>query len=114
MVIKCSKKAYFVENTIKMSGGDWKAMFKGVQDNDLELVRFYINAGIDLNYQHPEYVALPLSESIRYNHLQIAELLLSHGAKASIIEIESGVSPLDLARKRGNKEAVDLLKRFNQ
>lgn len=101
-----------VQNSIKMSGGDWKAMFKGVQENDLELVRFYINSGIDVNYQHPEYLALPLSESIRYNHLEVAELLLSNGAKASIIEMESGVSPLDLASKRKNKKAVQLLERF--
>lgn len=100
------------ENKTTMSGGDWKAMFKAIQDNDLELVRFYINHGIDVNYQHPEYLALPLSESIRYNHLEVAELLLSNGAQASIIEIESGVSPLDLARKRSNKKAVDLLARF--
>lgn len=97
-----------------MSGGDWKAMFKGVQENDLELVRFYINSGIDLNYQHPEYMALPLSESIRYNHLEVAELLLSNGAKASIIEMESGVTPIDLARKRSNKKAIILLERFTK
>lgn len=89
-------------------------MFKGVQENDLEIVRFYINAGIDINYQHPEYMALPLSESIRYNHLEVAELLLLHGAEHSLIEIESGMSPIDLARKRKNQKAVDLLERFNK
>lgn len=89
-------------------------MFKGVQENDLELVRFYISSGIDLNYQHPEYMALPLSESIRYNHLEVAELLLLNGAKASIIEMESGVTPIDLARKKRNQKAIDLLDRFNK
>jgi len=43
-----------------MSGGDWKAMFKAVQENDLELVRFYLRSGVDPNYQHPEFMALPL------------------------------------------------------
>ena len=97
-----------------MSGGDWKAMFKGVQDNDLELVKFYINAGIDINYQHPEYMALALSESIRYDHLEIAELLLSNGAETSIIEMESGLLPIDLARKRSNHKAVRLLELFSK
>lgn len=97
-----------------MSGGDWKAMFKAVQDNDLELVRFYINAGIDVNYQHPEYVALPLSESIRYNHLEVAELLLLHGAEPTIIEIESGMTPMNLARTRKNQKAVELLEQFKE
>ena len=95
-----------------MSGGDWKAMFKAVQDNDLELVRFYIRMGVDLNYQHPEYMALALSESIRYDHLDIARELLSHGAQVTLVEMESGKTPLKLAQIRGNKRAVALLKQF--
>lgn len=95
-----------------MSGGDWKDMFKGVEDNDLELVRFYLNKGIDPNYQHPEYMALPLSESIRYNRLDIAELLLSNGADPQIEEMESRLSPIGLAQKLDNAAALDLLKKF--
>ena len=34
-------------------GGDWKDMFQGVKNNDLELVKYYIKIGVDLNYQHP-------------------------------------------------------------
>ena len=47
-----------------MSGGDWKAMFKGIQENDFELVSYYLRIGIDPNYQHPEYMALPLIEEV--------------------------------------------------
>ncbi|MCE7995181.1 MAG: ankyrin repeat domain-containing protein [Roseivirga sp.] len=97
-----------------MSGGDWKTMFKAVQDNDVELIRFYIRAGIDINYQHPEYLALPLSESIRYNHLEAAEVLLLNGAESDIIEAESGMTPTDLAIKKKNQKAIDLLDRFNK
>ncbi len=96
-----------------MSGGDWKAMFKAVQDNDLELVRFYINTGIDLNYQHPEYLALALCESIRYKHLEMTKLLLENGAKASIVEMESNKTALALAQSRNEKAAVALLQQFD-
>ncbi|MFK7799683.1 MAG: ankyrin repeat domain-containing protein [Aureispira sp.] len=95
-----------------MSGGDWKAMFKAVQENDLELVRFYLRSGVDPNYQHPEFMALPLSESIRYNNLEIAQTLLENGAEALATEMESGISPLDLAKRRKVQKAVDLLQRF--
>lgn len=50
-------------------------MFKAIQDNDLELVRFYLRLGMDPNYQHLKVLALPISECIRYNHLEIAQLL---------------------------------------
>ena len=97
-----------------MSGGDWKAMFRGIQEGDLELVKFYLNQGIDPNYQHPEYMALPLSESIRYDHLEIIELLLANGAKTDIIEMESVLTSLQLAKKLQKQKAVDLMEVFTQ
>lgn len=80
-----------------MSGGDWKTMFKAIQENDLELVSFYLRLGMDANYQHPEVLALPLSECKRYNHLDIAQLLLENGAQTSIKETETRMTSLDLA-----------------
>lgn len=92
-----------------MSGGDWKQMFKGIQQNDFELVSYYLKTGIDPNYQHPEYMALPLSECIRYKNIAIAELLLLNGADPTITEMESGVSPIKLASQLENKQMVELL-----
>ena len=92
-----------------MSGGDWKQLFKGTQENDYELVSYYLRCGIDPNYQHPEYMALPLAECIRYNHYEIAELLLQHGADPSIIEAESRATPLQTAVKRKQTRFVELL-----
>jgi len=95
-----------------MSGGDWKQMFKGIESNDLELVKYYLRIGIDPNYQHPEYMCLPLAESVRLNHLEITKLLLTHGADPLIIEMESGGTTLALAQKLNNKNAVEILKGF--
>jgi len=95
-----------------MSGGDWKAMFKGIQENDFELVQFYLKSGIDPNYQHPEFMALPIAESIRYNHIEITKLLLLNGAKPLITEMESGVTPLEIAKREKNSKAIDLLNQF--
>lgn len=95
-----------------MSGGDWKTMFKEVQENDVELVRFYLKSGIDPNYQHPEVMALPLSESIRYNNLEITELLLVNGANPSIIEMESGITSLELVNNINHKKSIDLLENY--
>lgn len=84
-----------------MSGGDWKAMFKAIQENDIDLVEYYLRAGIDPNYQHPEYMALPLAESIRYAHLEVAKLLLENGADPNLIEMESAKTPLEIAEQKG-------------
>ena len=96
-----------------MSGGDWKAMFKGIQENDFELVKFYLKSGIDPNYQHPEYMALPLSESIRYGHIEITKLLLSNGANPKLREMESGITSLVLAQKLSKQTVIDLIMQYN-
>ncbi len=95
-----------------MSGADWKIMFRAVQANDIELVKYYLKMGIDPNFQHPEYMALPLAESIRYNYLEIAELLLQNGAKSSIREMETGITTLETAKRLGNEKVLELLDRF--
>jgi len=95
-----------------MSGGDWKAMFKGIQQDDFELVKFYLQSGIDPNYQHPEYMALPLSESIRYKNYEISKLLLSNGANPLIREMETGSTSLELAIKFGDSATIDLIAKF--
>lgn len=95
-----------------MSGGDWKAMFSAAKTGDFNLVEYYLKMGIDPNYQHPEYMASVLVESIRYNHLNIAKLLLEKGADPYIKEVLGGDTPMSVAQAKGNKEAVALLKLF--
>jgi len=92
-----------------MTGGNWKDMFKGIQENDLALVEYYLKKDIDPNYQHPEFLALPLAESIRFGHLEITKLLLENGADPLIVEAESGGTCIDLAKKMKNKEVLKLL-----
>ena len=89
-------------------------MFKGIQENDFELVKYYLKMGIDPNYQHPEFMALPLAESIRYGNLEITELLLEQGAKPTIIEMESGITTLQIAQRMSNEKVVALLNRYTE
>lgn len=91
-----------------MSGGDWKTMFKAIQENDLELVNYYLHLGMDPNYQHPEVLALPLSESVRYANDDITKLLLSYGAKISIVEIETGITTRELAKQLKNESVIEM------
>ncbi|WP_299833991.1 ankyrin repeat domain-containing protein [uncultured Tenacibaculum sp.] len=95
-----------------MSGGDWKAMFKAIQDNDIELLTYYLKLGIDPNYQHPEFMALPLAEAIRYNHLEMVKLLLSKGTNPLLVELETGKSIVEIALQKGNKEIIELIKSY--
>ena len=95
-----------------MSGGSWKDMFKGVEQNDLELVKFHIKTGIDPNYQHPEYLTGPLFECIRLNHLEIAKFLLDNGIDPTQKEGFGSETPLSLATKHNNQAAIELIKSY--
>lgn len=104
---------YLVQKLIyHMSGGDWKAMFKAVQDGDLELVRYYLQMGINPNYQHPEFMAAPLVESIRFGQLTITRLLLENGADPKIQEVLGGATPLSVASMKKNQKAIVLIEEF--
>ena len=70
-----------------MSQGEWKDMFNAIQTNDKDLVLFYLKNGIDINYQHPEYMTNALCESIRCKNENLVRLLLKHGASIEIREI---------------------------
>lgn len=92
-----------------MSGGNWKDMFKAVQEGDEALVEFYLRSGIDPNYQHPEFMASALVESIRFNHLSITKLLLENDADPKVKEVWAGDTPLSVAKEKNNQQAIELL-----
>lgn len=95
-----------------MGHGDWKDMFKGVQDNDLELVKYYIRMSIDLNYQHPEFLTSPLIESIRNENLPMLTLLLDNGALPDVCEVASEKSPMSIAKEIGNEAIIHKLEEY--
>lgn len=92
-----------------MTGGNWKEMFKGVEDGDYHLVEYHLKNGIDPNYQHPEFLASALVESIRKNHLDITRLLLENGADPNIKEVFGGDTPLSVASSAKNIRAEQII-----
>ncbi len=95
-----------------MAHGDWKDMIAGVQKNDLELVQYYIRMGIDINYQHPEFMTSALMECIRCGHKDMLVLLLENGANPNLKEAFSGDSPLKLAMRLNRKELINMLSKY--
>ena len=93
-------------------GGDWKDAFYAVQNGDIDLVKYHVSQGIDLDFQHMEAFSTLLLESIEYNRIDIAKLLLENGADPRKSEGYSGLTPLKLAKQKRNKEMVKLVKSF--
>ncbi len=96
-----------------MSGGDWKEMLVAVQDGDIKLVRYHIENGVDPNYEHPELMTTALIEAVSYDHVEIAVYLLSKGADPGQKAWLSKDSPMTLAKRAGNKELIEILKKHS-
>ena len=95
-----------------MGHGDWKDLFLGVQKNDIDLVFFHISQGVDINYQHPEFMTSALIESIRSNNLEMMVLLLQNGASPKVAEVWSSKSPIIIATENCNTDAINILLHF--
>ncbi len=83
-----------------MSGGDWKEMLVAVQMGNIDLVKYHVSEGIDVNYEHPELMTTALIESIQFDQIEIARFLLEHGADPSQNAWLSKDNPLSIAKQQ--------------
>jgi uncharacterized protein len=82
-----------------MDGGNWKEMFNAACEGDLELVRYHVNHGVDVNYAHPEFLSTPLVASILAGQTEVALFLLDAGASPHLLSEFDGLRPLPAARQ---------------
>lgn len=92
-----------------MSSGDWKEMFNAAVDGNMPLLRYHLEAGVDANYQHPEYMCTPLVACILANQRAAAALLLERGADPLLRSEIEAMTPLEAARHVGNPELIALI-----
>jgi uncharacterized protein len=84
-----------------MSGGDWKDMFLAACEGDVDLVRYHVENGVDVDYAHPEFRSTALVGSILAGHEEVAHLLLDHGADPLLESELDGLTPAQAARQAG-------------
>lgn len=96
-----------------MSAGDWKKMLEGIQKNDIELVKYYIESGINPNYQHPEFQTTPLIEGIELRRYEIIKYLLEKGADPLLKVGFSNDSPMKIAKKNKDRKIIQLLESYS-
>lgn len=93
-----------------MSGGDWKEMFNAACEGDLALVQYHVEAGIDVDYAHPEFLSTPLVASIIAGQREVALYLLEHGANPSLGSEFDGLTPMQAALKHGQTAVAERLR----
>ncbi|MEM1122889.1 MAG: ankyrin repeat domain-containing protein [Bacteroidota bacterium] len=94
------------------AGGNWKELYNAAQAGNLALVKYHTENGIDIDYQHPEFLTTPLIASIEQERYEIAHFLLQNGASPTLKEIFGAQTPLLAAKATGNTRLVELIRSF--
>lgn len=76
-------------------------MFGAACAGDVELVRFHLENGVDVDYAHPEFQSTALVASILDGQADVAHLLLDHGADPVLESRFERQTPVQAAREAG-------------
>ena len=98
-------------HTVQKYGG--KAFRNAITDRNYEVLDFFINNGVDINYNKPDSVypfnPTPLCVAARYVDLQMCQYLVEHGADVTITE-KDGMRPYSIAIEKGDMEMAEYFK----
>ena len=98
-------------HTVQKYGG--RAFRNGITDENYEVLDFFINNGVDINYNKPDSVypfkPTPLCVAARYVDLQMCKYLVEHGADVTITE-KDGMRPYSIAIENGDMEMAEYFK----
>lgn len=81
-----------------MDGGNWKEFFNAACEGDIELVRYHVERGVDVNYAHPEFLSTPLVACALAGQEEVALYLLESGANPGLFSEFDGKYPIQAAR----------------
>lgn len=93
-----------------MDGGNWKELFNAACQGDLDLVKYHVARGVDLNYAHPEFLSTPLVACTLAGQEPVALYLLASGASPTLRSEFDAMTPIQAARHAGLAALEDALR----
>ena len=100
-------------HTVQKYGG--KAFRNAITDKNYEVLDFFINNGVDINYNKPDSVypfkPTSLCVAARYVDLQMCKYLVEQGADVTITE-KDGMRPYSIAVEKGDMEMAEYFKKL--
>jgi len=87
-------------------------MFLAACDGDIELVRYHLDNGVDVDFVHAEFQSTVLVAAILARRNEVVDLLLDRGADPTATSPLEAQTPLDAARDVGMTEVVARLLRM--
>lgn len=98
-------------HTVEKYGG--KAFRSAVSDRNYDVLKFFINNGVDINYNEADMVypfkPTPLCVAVRYVDLAMCKFLVENGADVTLRE-KDGMRPYSIALEKGDIEMAEYFK----
>lgn len=94
-----------------MEHGNWKSMYEAACVGDLDLVRYYVKSGVDIDYVHPEFMSTALVSCILARHADVAIYFLDNGADPEKVSPWDELSPAQAAQQ---EDLVVVLERLRE
>lgn len=115
----CSHKQYEVMKVLISAGANVNlpneqgetVLFDTVRDGNADLVKIIIDANAELDLYN-KFNQTPLHIATRLSEIEILKLLIHAGASVNLRN-GSGETALDIAMEAGNRQSVEILKKFS-
>ena len=118
-VLTCAVKAHCDNDLINLlinSGADIfdfddegvSVFDTAISYNDIKLVRYIIEKGIDINKTTRRSGFTPLMSAVAYSRIEIIEILLENGVDVDALD-SKGFSAMDFAKKLNKKSVLEML-----
>lgn len=100
------------ENGITVAEYGGEAFRSAASKNHMDLVRMYIEKGVDVNYHEPDmvipYASTAVTLAARQDNMELVKYLVENGADVTIID-KNGDRPYTFAVKNKNQEMIEYL-----
>lgn len=106
-------KKYLDNGTMKVDEKyfGWIPVLAATAKGRVAMVKFLVERGANVNYQHPITKMTPLAHAVYDANNELVEYLLQHKADPGI-KLRGDVSILRMARDEGHKETADILVKY--
>lgn len=84
-----------------MEHGAYKDFHEAATSGHLDVVKYYVQSGVDIDYIHPEFISTALVSSILAGQEEVALYLLEHGADPELTSPLDELTPMEAAHQAG-------------
>jgi ankyrin repeat protein len=89
----------------------WAPVLSATEKGQVEMVKFLVERGANINYQHPITKLTPVATAAYDANNELLEWLLQHGGNPNI-QMRGGISVLRVTRDEGRKATADILIKY--